>query len=217
VSVIDMASAYSVFASGGYKTPAYGITKISSLRGEVIAQVDPDAPRERILSEDTVVKMDQMMYGVVNSGTGTRARIQGVPVLGKTGTTNSYRDAWFCGFTGNYVAAVWLGNDDYGPTNNLTGGTLPTIAWQKFMAYAHTNAEIKPVLGVDFKPATPVVIADAAGNPVTPVVVERPPTLKPEAAQKLLDLADRLHDSLLLASPVAQQTPPAAAAPSESL
>jgi penicillin-binding protein 1A len=101
--------------------------------------------------------------------------------VGKTGTTSSYRDAWFCGFTGNYVAAVWFGNDDYRPTNRLTGGLLPTVAWQKFMAYAHTNVEIKPVFGVDFEPA-PFVIASAEEEAITEPQSERPPVLQPEAA-----------------------------------
>ena len=139
--------------------------------------------------------MNRMMRAVVESGTGRRALIEGVPSVGKTGTTSSYRDAWFCGFTGNYVAAVWFGNDDYRPTKTLTGGLLPTIAWQKFMAYAHTNIEIKPVEGVDFKPA-PFVIANAEeGQPIAPVV-ERPPGLKPGAADKLLEVADRLRNAL---------------------
>ena len=195
VSVIDMASAYSVFADGGYKTPAFGITRINTLRGDLVYEADPDAHRERILSDQTVAYMNQMMRAVVTSGTGRRADIPGVPAVGKSGTTSSYRDAWFCGFTGNYVAAVWFGNDDYRPTNNLTGGTLPAITWQKFMAYAHSNVDIKPVFGVDFKPERPVV---AQVEPVAPPppVEERPPGLKPAAAQKLLDVADLLDNAL---------------------
>src|SRR5690606_17781771 len=133
----------------------------------------PDAPRERVLSEQTVAYMNQMMRAVVTGGTGGRAKIEGVPTLGKTGTTTSYRDAWFCGFTGNYVAAVWFGNDDYRPTNNLTGGLLPTVAWQKFMAYAHTNIDIKPVFGVDFVPE-PTIIADAGEGELEDEIAERP-------------------------------------------
>jgi penicillin-binding protein 1A len=130
---------------------------------------------------------------VVN-GTGKRAQIEGVPAVGKTGTTSDYRDAWFCGYTGNYVAAVWLGNDDYHKTKTLTGGLLPAVAWQKFMAYAHTNIEVKPVLGVDFEPK-PFVVAAAEGGEAT-LQAERPPTLKPQAAIKLLDLADALEGTL---------------------
>src|SRR5690606_11197797 len=130
VSVLDMTSSYAVLANRGYKTPAFGITRMTTLRGEKVFEVDPDAPRERVLSETTVANMNAMLRGVVTGGTGRRADVPGVPVVGKSGTTSSYRDAWFCGFTGNYVAAVWFGNDDYHPTNNLTGGTLPAIAWQ---------------------------------------------------------------------------------------
>ncbi|MBN9333552.1 transglycosylase domain-containing protein, partial [Devosia sp.] len=191
VSVIDMTSSYAVFANDGYKTPAFGITRMTTLSGAPVWEYNPDAPRERVLSEQTVAYMNQMMYTVTQSGTGTRARIEGVPTLGKTGTTTSYRDAWFCGFTGNYVAAVWFGNDDYRPTNNLTGGTLPTIAWQKFMAYAHTNIDIKPVFGVNFVP-TRTVVAEAGAQTPEAEVVERPPNLTPAAARKLLDLADRV-------------------------
>src|SRR5690606_9777562 len=166
---------------------------------------DLEAPRERVVSERTVTYLNRMMRAVVEAGTGRRAQIEGVPAVGKTGTTSSYRDAWFCGFTGNYVAAVWFGNDDYAPTRTLTGGLLPTVAWQKFMAYAHTNIEIRPVFGVDFEPA-PFVIADnAAGPEAAQPQVERPPTLKPAAAQKLLEVAERLSATLRAARPVPDQ------------
>jgi penicillin-binding protein 1A len=195
VSVIDMASAYSVFASGGYKTPAYGITKITTLRGDTVFEKDVNAPRERVLTEKTVGYMDTLMRAVVTGGTGTRAQVDGVPAVGKTGTTSDYRDAWFCGFTGNYVATVWYGNDDYHQMNKMTGGTLPAMTWQKFMAYAHTNIEVKPIPFLDFTPKPFVVQANTDGTPVT-TEPQRPPTLKPEAATKLLDIADQLDAAL---------------------
>jgi penicillin-binding protein 1A len=203
VSVLDMTSSYAVLANHGYKTQAYGITRMTTLGGEKVFEIDPDAPRERILSETTVANMNFMLRGVVTGGTGRRADVPGVPVVGKSGTTSSYRDAWFCGFTGNYVAAVWFGNDDYHPTNNLTGGTLPAIAWQKFMAYAHTNIDVQPVFGVDFVPE-PVVIADA-DPALEEDVIERPPSLTPGAARKLVDLAELFAATLKEATPAADQ------------
>ncbi|MBJ6987303.1 MULTISPECIES: PBP1A family penicillin-binding protein [unclassified Devosia] len=193
VSVLDMTSSYAVFANHGYKTPAYGLTRLIDSRGETVWEYDETVPRERVLSEQTVAYMNEMMRAVVTSGTGRRAHIDGVPTLGKTGTTTSYRDAWFAGFTGNYVAAVWFGNDDYRTTNDLTGGLLPTVAWQKFMAYAHTNIAIKPVFGIEFD--LPETLIAAAPEETEEEIAQRPPNLKPAAASKLLDLAARLSSS----------------------
>ncbi len=194
VSVLDMASAYAVFPAGGVKTPAFGISRISTLRGEKVYQANPDAPRERVLTEETVRNMNMMMRNVVTSGTGRRADVEGVPASGKTGTTSSYRDAWFCGFTGNYVAAVWMGNDDYRPTRRLTGGSLPATIWQKFMEYAHTNIEVLPVYGVDFEPK-PYVRPENPDDDAL-LLAERPPSMQPQAATKLVDVADKLRAAI---------------------
>jgi penicillin-binding protein 1A len=199
VAPIDMASAYAVAANDGLKTPAFGIARITTLAGKVIYEHDDNAPRERVWSEQTVLYMHQIMRAVVTSGTGRSADVPGVPTLGKTGTTSSFRDAWFCGYTGNYVAVVWYGNDDYTATNKMQGATLPALTWQKFMAYAHTNIEILPVSGIDFKPAPFVRTAQTDAAP------GRPPVLTPDAAQKLLDLADDLHATLVAAKPAADQ------------
>ena len=213
VSVLDMTSSYAVLANHGYKTPAFGITRMTTLNGELVYEYDPDAPRERVLSETTVANMNSMLRGVVTGGTGRRADVPGVPVVGKSGTTSSYRDAWFCGFTGNYVAAVWFGNDDYHPTNDLTGGTLPAIAWQKFMAYAHTNINIQPVFGVDFEIEAPIV-AEADPDALEEEVIQRPPSLTAAAARKLVDLADRFAATIETSRPPADQaSAPATIAP----
>jgi len=203
VSVLDMASSYAVFASGGFKTPANGISRITTLRGEVVYEADPTAPRERLLSDETVRNMNSMMRNVVTSGTGRRAQVEGVPASGKTGTTSSYRDAWFCGFTGNYVATVWMGNDDYRPTRRLTGGSLPATIWQKFMEYAHTNVEVMPAYGVDFVPPQAEIVQAADGEEEAEEA--RPPTLQPAAARKLLDVADQLGEALKTMKPIGAQ------------
>src|SRR5260370_826156 len=80
--------------------------------------------------------MAMMMSHVVEEGTAKRAILDGIKSAGKTGTTNSYRDAWFVGYTGNFVCGVWFGNDDYSPLNRMTGGALPAQTRDAILAYA---------------------------------------------------------------------------------
>ncbi|WMT91235.1 PBP1A family penicillin-binding protein [Pelagibacterium sp. H642] len=195
VSALDMASSYAVFANGGYRATGFGITRITTLRGEVVYEANPDQGRERVLDEQVVLAMNDVLNAVNYEGTGGRAVVEGVPSAGKTGTTSSYRDAWYVGYTGNYVASVWYGNDNYEAMNNLTGGTLPAMSWQKFMAYAHSNIEVKPLFGVDMEPR-PLVIADAEGGDGEETAPERAPTLAPAAAIKLLDLSEKMREAL---------------------
>src|SRR5438105_4855124 len=90
----------------------------------------------------------EMMSHVVEEGSACRARLDGIPAAGKTGTTNAFRDAWFNGYTGNFVCAVWFGNDDYSPTNRMTGGSLPAQTWHDIMTAAHQGVEIKEIAGI---------------------------------------------------------------------
>jgi penicillin-binding protein 1A len=146
VTVIDMAGAYGAFASGGFKIPPYSFTQIINSRGEILYDRRRDAkPRERVLDDQTVAAMNEILSQVPEWGTGRQAKLDGIKTAGKTGTTSAYRDAWFAGYTGNYVAAVWFGNDGYAPTRRLTGGTLPAMTWKRFMTYAHNGIEIKPI------------------------------------------------------------------------
>lgn len=202
VSVLDMASAYGVFANGGMSATAHGISRITTLRGETVYEHDNESPPERLLGAEIVAEINGMLRNVVTSGTGRRAIVEGVPAAGKTGTTSSYRDAWFAGYTGNYVAAVWMGNDNYRPTRRLTGGSLPATIWQKFMEFAHTNIEVKPLFGVDFTPRAYAINTAEDGDGEDAAL--RPPALQPEAALKLLDLTDMIQQSRsrLLAAPV---------------
>ncbi|SCX97559.1 transglycosylase domain-containing protein [Microvirga guangxiensis] len=149
VTVIDMASGYAVLANGGKQATPYAAWEVRNSSGEVIYRHDRDAPPKQVLEPRVVNDMNFMLNKVVTEGTGRRAAIEGVPVAGKTGTTNGYKDAWFVGYTGNLVASVWYGNDDSKPMNNMTGGTLPAQTWQEVMNFAHQNLEIRPIPGVD--------------------------------------------------------------------
>ncbi|KFG66618.1 PBP1A family penicillin-binding protein [Microvirga sp. BSC39] len=147
VTVIDMAAAYAVFANGGKRADPYAAWEVRNSSGEVIFRHDRDTPPKQVLDTRVVQDMNFMLNKVVEEGTGKRAILEGIPVAGKTGTTNGYKDAWFVGYTGNLVASVWYGNDDSTPMNDMTGGTLPAMTWHDVMDVAHQNLEIRPIPG----------------------------------------------------------------------
>lgn len=147
VTVIDMATAYAVFANGGKRAEPYAAWEVRNSSGEVIFSRDRDNPPKQVLDTRVVQDMNFMLNKVVEEGTGKRAILEGIPVAGKTGTTNGYKDAWFVGYTGNLVASVWYGNDDSTSMNDMTGGTLPAMTWQEVMKVAHQNLEIRPIPG----------------------------------------------------------------------
>ncbi len=130
VKLYDMAVAYGNFANGGYRVKPYAIERIETTRGRVVYQ----AGRTKIikaLDRDTAGIMTGMLKKVITSGTGRGADI-GVPMGGKTGTTNENRDAWFIGYTPTVVTAVFIGNDDNTSTG-LTGGSAPARIWKEMM------------------------------------------------------------------------------------
>ncbi|HFB54449.1 MAG TPA: hypothetical protein ENJ46_00875, partial [Hellea balneolensis] len=95
-----------------------------------------DTAKTRIIKRDDLGQLNLMLRGVVNNGTGKRARLQGRDIAGKTGTTNDYRDAWFVGYTPDFVTGLWVGNDDNSKMARVTGGTLPARIWKTYMASA---------------------------------------------------------------------------------
>ena len=161
VTPIDMAASYAVFANGGKRADPYAAWEVRNSSGEVIYRHDRDTPPKQVLDTRVVHDMNFMLNKVVEEGTGKRAALEGIPVAGKTGTTNGYKDAWFVGFTGNLVASVWYGNDDSSPMNDMTGGTLPAMTWHEVMNLAHQNLEIRPIPGAS--PANASRIASAKG------------------------------------------------------
>ncbi|MBV8065247.1 MAG: PBP1A family penicillin-binding protein [Actinobacteria bacterium] len=145
VSVLEMARAYGTFANGGVRVDGtvFGneprtITQIDSDSGTVVyANVPKDV---RALSPDIDSELTTLLEGVVTSGTGTAAQLPGRVVAGKTGTTENYGDAWFCGYTPQLVTCVWVGYPDRlvpmltefhgGP---VVGGSFPALIWKSFM------------------------------------------------------------------------------------
>jgi len=146
LTVLEMASGYGTFMNAGMKMDRHGISQITNSAGDIIFDYRRDKPsEERVLKESTASVMNNIMAQIPERGTGRRAALNGIRSAGKTGTTQAYRDAWYVGYTGNYVSAIWYGNDNYQPTKRLTGGRLPAMTWQKFMNYAHQNIELRPI------------------------------------------------------------------------
>ena len=135
VSPLEMATAYDAFANGGRRVDAYGISRIRTPQGRVIYQRQSGQSGQAI-NNPSLYYMNQMLRGVVSSGSGRSAAISGRDLAGKTGTTSDYKDAWFVGYTGGFVTAVWVGKDDNTAMRGVTGGSSPAAIWKGFMEAA---------------------------------------------------------------------------------
>lgn len=135
VSPLEMATAYDAFANGGRRVEAYGISRIRTPQGRVIYQRATGQSGQAI-NNPPLYYMNQMLRGVMTSGTGRSAAIPGRDLAGKTGTTSDYKDAWFVGYTGGFVTAVWVGKDDNTAMRGVTGGSSPAAIWKGFMEAA---------------------------------------------------------------------------------
>lgn len=132
VTLIDMVSAYGTFASGGHRVEPYILAKIHTADGQLLYEYrEPE--KTRIYQSRHTAYMIRMLNRVIESGTGTEARIKGHEIAGKTGTSQKWRDAWFIGFNREYVGGVWVGNDNDRPMNRVTGGQYPARIWKAMM------------------------------------------------------------------------------------
>ncbi|GLK55905.1 penicillin-binding protein 1A [Methylopila capsulata] len=163
VTLLDHTSAYGTLANGGRRAPPFAALEVDDSKGSAIWRRERDAkPLQQVLGYPVVAQMNRMMLAVVENGTGGRARLDGVQAGGKTGTSQSYRDAWFIGFTGSLVGGVWFGNDDFTTTKEMTGGSLPAMTWKEIMAYAHQGVAPKAIPGVALPAASKPAVAQAA-------------------------------------------------------
>jgi penicillin-binding protein 1A len=139
------------------------------------------APPPRVIEESVNRDLTAMLYGVVIGGTGGYASLHGREAGGKTGTTQDSHDAWFVGFTTDYVAAAWVGNDDSSPTRGVTGGTLPSYIWRDAMLAAEKGL---PYHALDRSlpppPEAEVVASDGIWNGRDEEISSSMPELPPE-------------------------------------
>jgi penicillin-binding protein 1A len=149
VTPLEMAEAYDAFANGGFRVHAYGVERIRvASTGQVLYDHSLGQPSQQpVIGQPALAEMTQMLRQVVAGGTGTRAKIPGYDLAGKTGTTSDYRDAWFVGFTGGFVAAVWVGRDDNTPMKRITGGAAPAEIWRNFMTPSLPRLQAQTIPG----------------------------------------------------------------------
>ena len=142
VRVIDMVRAFAGVSSGGVAIAPYGITKVTTSKGEVLYQHEADLSQV-LVPPYVTAGMTDLLQTAVNVGTGRAAQI-GRPVAGKTGTTNSNKDGWFLGFSSGITTGVWMGRDDARPVGGLQGGTAPARAFAAFMKVAVAKRKVEP-------------------------------------------------------------------------
>ena len=135
VNLLELTAAYDVLANSGKGIFVHGIRSIENTSGKTLFMREGKGPGE-ILESELVNTMIRMLENTIQTGTGKNAKIDR-PAAGKTGTSQSLRDAWFIGFSSDLVVGVWFGNDDDSPMKNITGGTAPAILWSDFMKKAH--------------------------------------------------------------------------------
>jgi len=157
-TLLEMTGAYAGILNGGRQALPYGWLDLR-LRGEDQVLMSLDRTNGfRVLDERAAGYLVYMMSQVVEVGSGARAALGDRPVAGKTGTTQGARDAWFIGFTADYVAGVWMGYDDNSKLTGVTGGGLPAEIWRETMTRVHEGLPVRPLPLIDPNSEPPRIV-----------------------------------------------------------
>lgn len=185
-TLIEMVGAYAGILNGGSAVTPYGLVELKLL-GEDVPMMDATGGiGERVIQESAARSLVYMMEKVVSEGSGRRAALPDRPAAGKTGTTQAARDAWFIGFTADYVAGVWMGYDDNTPLTGVTGGGLPAEIWRETMVRVHEGLPVRD-LPMD---------APAAPEP-EPAPQPKPQPQRERPGQKVGPVVDNLVEQVL--------------------
>jgi len=173
---LEICSAFGTLANHGIHHPPTSIVRVATQDGEVLYEYSPNP--ERAVPTKIADTMKEVMRGVIERGTGRAARCP-FPASGKTGTTNSYRDAWFIGYTDDLVTAVWVGNRNNQEMNHTFGATVPAPIWRQFMLVA------QPIMAAEHKKKQKELalindVPETMANAEPPPDVEVTPPPQPE-------------------------------------
>ncbi|MEC8040148.1 MAG: PBP1A family penicillin-binding protein [Pseudomonadota bacterium] len=144
-SLLEVTGAYAGILNGGSSVRPYGLVELKMQGDDEALMTSTGGIGERVISEDAARELTWMMHVVAAEGTGRRANLPDWQVAGKTGTSQKAKDAWFIGFTADYVAGVWMGYDDNTPLTGVTGSGLPAEIWHETMRRVHEGLTPKPL------------------------------------------------------------------------
>ena len=187
VTPLELTAGYAAFANGGIGVVPYAILRIRTASGKVLYQ-RRESGLGRVMSPESDADMTEMMMGTVTGGTGMAAALKGRDVAGKTGTSQDYRDAWFVGFSSDYVTGVWIGNDNGASMKKATGGGLPARIFKAFMDDAERGLPARPLIGT-------TLFAEEAEPEESPVV-ENAASQAPERPKSDGDVLSAFQDLL---------------------
>ncbi|TPW03448.1 MAG: 1A family penicillin-binding protein, partial [Alphaproteobacteria bacterium] len=153
VTLLEMTQAFSTFMREGQRLDAFLVESAENSKGDALYRRPVVSPLQ-IYDPEYTHTMNGMLGRVVQTGTGTHARLGDRDVAGKTGTSQDWRDAWFIGYTADYTTGVWVGYDDFSPMPRITGGGAPADIWMNFMRVAERDLEPQPIPGVNPPPVS---------------------------------------------------------------
>jgi penicillin-binding protein 1A len=148
VSLLELTGAYNVLANGGHAADPHVLLRVLTRRGRILYERKEGAPKTLVAAAH-VGAMNEMLNAALVTGTGRRAALPRHPAAGKTGTSQSFRDAWFVGYTAHLTTGVWTGNDDGSPMNRVVGGALPADIWREVMLAEHADRKPLPLAGTE--------------------------------------------------------------------
>jgi penicillin-binding protein 1A len=196
LTLLDLTTGYATFAGGGKLAAPYAVLEIRKPTGDIIYSREKNAAAPPQMEQPEIIAdMNSMLGAVVKQGTAKRADLGFAPQGGKTGTNQGYRDAWYIGFTAHNVTGVWVGNDDFSPMNEVTGGRIPAPLWKSIMDFAEAGQKPESLAGLPLD-GSYTQVASLEPQPTQPIAEESPDTTADTASAATSDPGQDVLDGM---------------------